>query len=302
MKKYLGKVKQCIKGFTIAQFQQILREENAEVNTLAKIASMDEIVGDQVKVQYIPSIDIPNLNQIDGVINWTSPILSYLKDEVLPEDREEVRKLRARAAKFVLKDEVLYKRGFFWPCLSCLNPDESFYVLRDIYERACGNHSQAKSLIYKIVHVGYYQPSMQADVKAYVKACDKYQHYNNIPRQPSEYLTPMVAPWPFAQWGLDILGPFPMGTRKMKFLVVGIDYFTKQVEAEPLARITESNVKSFIWKNIVCCFGIPRVLVSDNGCQFDDTPFREFCEQLGIKNHYSSPSYPQANEQVEVAN
>ena len=68
---------------------------------------------------------------------------------------------------------------------------------------------------------------MQADVKAYVKACDKYQHYNNIPRQPSEYLTPMVAPWPFAQWGLDILGPFPMGTRKMKFLVVGIDYFTK---------------------------------------------------------------------------
>ena len=71
---------------------------------------------------------------------------------------------------------------------------------------------------------------MQADVKAYVKVCDKCQRYSNIPRQPSEYLTPMVAPLPFALRGLGILGPFPMGTRQMKFLVVGIDYFTKLVE------------------------------------------------------------------------
>ncbi|XP_050280380.1 uncharacterized protein LOC126721382 [Quercus robur] len=121
-------------------------------------------------------------------------------------------------------------------------------------------------------------------------------------RKPAEYLTPMMAPWPFAQWGLDILGPFPTGTRQMKFLVVGIDYFTKWVEAEPLAKITQQNVKNFVWKNIVCRFGVPRVLVSDNGRQFDNTPFREFCEQLGMKNHYSSPSHPQANGQAEVAN
>ena len=76
---------------------------------------------------------------------------------------------------------------------------------------------------------------------------------------------PMMAFWPFAQWGLDILGPFPTGTRQMKFLVVGIDYFTKWVEAEPLAKITQQNVKNFVWKNIVCRFEVPRVLVSDNG-------------------------------------
>ena len=80
---------------------------------------------------------------------------------------------------------------------------------------------------------------MQTNAKAYVKMCDKCQRYNNIPRQPSEYLTPIVALWPFTQWGLDILGPFPMGMRQMKFLVVGIDYFTKWVEAEPLAKIIE---------------------------------------------------------------
>ena len=56
----------------------------------------------------------------------------------------------------------------------------------------------------------------------------------------------MMALWPFAQWGLDILGPFPLETRQMKFLVVGIDYFTKWVEVEPLAKITQQNVKNFI--------------------------------------------------------
>ena len=69
-----------------------------------------------------------------------------------------------------------------------------------------------------------------------------------------------------------------------------------------MAKITQQNVKNFIWKNIVCKFGVPRVLVSDNGRQFDNTPFREFCEQLGIKNHYSSPSHSWANGQAKVAN
>ena len=88
----------------------------------------------------------------------------------------------------------------------------------------------------------------------------------------------------------------------MKFLVVGIDYFTKLVEAEPLASITQQNVKNFVWKNIVCRFGVPRVLVSDNGRQFDNVLFKDFCEHFGIQNHYSSPAHSQVNGQVEVAN
>ena len=88
----------------------------------------------------------------------------------------------------------------------------------------------------------------------------------------------------------------------MKYLVVGIDYFTKWVEVEPLAKITQQNVKNFILKSIICRFRVPRVLVSDNGRQFDNTLFRNFCEQFGIKNHYSSPSHPQANGQAKVAN
>ena len=112
----------------------------------------------------------------------------------------------------------------------------------------------------------------------------------------------MTAPWPFAQWGLDIMDPFPTAIRQLKFLVVCIDYFTKWVEAKALATIMEKNVWSFAWRNIICRYGIPRVLVSDNGKQFDNKPFRDFCSQLGIKNHYSSPAHPQANGQVDVTN
>ena len=83
---------------------------------------------------------------------------------------------------------------------------------------------------------------MQKDAEAYVRACDKCQRFSNIIRQPTEELTPLTAPWPFTQWGLDIMGPFPIAVRQLKFLVVGIDYFTKWVEAEALATITEKNV------------------------------------------------------------
>ena len=143
---------------------------------------------------------------------------------------------------------------------------------------------------------------MLKDAQAYVKTCDKCQRFSNLIRQPSEELTPMMAPWPFAQWGLDIIGPFPTAVRQLKFLVVGIDYFTKWVEAEALAIITEKNIRSFVWRNIIYRYGIPRVLVSDNGRQFDNNAFRDFCSELGIKNHYSSLEHSQANGQVEVTN
>ena len=98
------------------------------------------------------------------------------------------------------------------------------------------------------------------------------------------------------------MGPFPTVVRHLKFLVLGIDYFTKWMEAEALANITEKNIRNFIWRCIICRFGILRVFVLDNGKQFDNDSFRDFCSQLGIRNHYSSPAHPQANGQVEVTN
>ena len=100
---------------------------------------------------------------------------------------------------------------------------------------------------------------MQKDTQTYVKTCNKCQRFSNIIRQLSEELTLMTAPWLFAQWGLDIIGSFPIAVRQLKFLILGIDYFTKWVEAEALATITERNMRSFVWRFIICRFGISRV-------------------------------------------
>ena len=85
-------------------------------------------------------------------------------------------------------------------------------------------------------------------------------------------------------------------------MLVGIDYFTKWVEAEPLANIRDVDAKKFLWKNIVTRFGVPNTLISDNGLQFDSKSFRRYYGELEITNRYSTPTYPQGNGQVEVVN
>ena len=145
----------------------------------------------------------------------------------------------------MIKD-VLYKRGFSYPYLRCLGIEEADYVMREVHEGIYGNHSRLRSLVHKLVRAGYYWPTMQKDAEAYVKTCDKCQRFSNTIKQPTEESTPMTTLWPFAQWGLDIIGPFPTTMRHLKFLVVGIDYFIKWVEAEALATITKKNVWSFV--------------------------------------------------------
>ena len=149
--------------------------------------------------------------------------------------------------------------------------------MREIHKGICGNHSGSRSLVHKLIRARYYWLTMQKDAEVYVKTWDKFQRFNNIIRQPTEELTPMAAPWPFAQWGLDSIGLFPIVMRQLKFLIVTKNYFTKWVEIEALAIITEKNVRSFVWRNIICRYRIPRVLVSDNEKQFDNDSFRDFC-------------------------
>ena len=96
------------------------------------------------------------------------------------------------------------------------------------------------------------------------------------------------------------MGPLPIGKSQCKFIIVAMDYFTKWAEPEPLATITEQKIRNFVRRSIICRFGIPRALVSDNGKQFDNPKFRDFCAELGIKNYYSSPVHPQSNGQAEV--
>nr|GEZ72993.1 reverse transcriptase domain-containing protein [Tanacetum cinerariifolium] len=123
-----------------------------------------------------------------------------------------------------------------------------------------------------------------------------------VTRHPQQPLTPITAPWPFYKWGIDIAGLFPEGLGKVKFLIVVMDYFTKWIEAKAVATITGGQVKKFVWDNIVCRFGIPGEIISDNGKQFADNPFKDWCDKLNITQHFASVKHPQSNRLVERAN
>ena len=152
----------------------------------------------------------------------------------------------------------------------------------------------------KVLRQGYYWPTILKDATDLVKKCKICQEHTKISRLPSEPLTSITSPWPFQQWGLDILGLLPLGKGQCKFIIVAVVYFTKWVEAEPLATITKQKIRNFVWRAIICRFGISRALVSDNGKQFDNAKFRDFYAELGIKNYYSSPAHPQSTCQAEV--
>ena len=105
---------------------------------------------------------------------------------------------------------------------------------------------------------------MKQDVADYAKKCEKCQRYSTLIRAHLERLTASFCPWPFAKWGIDIIGPLPTAPGGLKFVVVAVDYFAKWAEAIPLSAIIEKSVMKFIRKHIVYRFRIPQSLVSDN--------------------------------------
>ncbi|GKC77430.1 reverse transcriptase domain-containing protein [Tanacetum coccineum] len=98
--------------------------------------------------------------------------------------------------------------------------------------------TERKKDIHKQTMIGYYWPTMHKDASALIKACHECQVHKPIPRNPQEKLNPITSPWPFYKWGIDIAGPFLEEPGKVKFLIVVMDYFTKWIEAKPVATIT----------------------------------------------------------------
>ncbi|XP_022897512.1 uncharacterized protein LOC111411189 [Olea europaea var. sylvestris] len=171
-------------------------------------------------------------------------------------------------------------RSFSSPLQRCVGREEATYILRKIHEGVCGNHSGGVSLAQKILRQGYYWPTLKRDALEFVQKCDKCQRFSPVQRQPSQDLITVSSPWPLSKWGVDLIGPLPKGRGGASFAFVSIDYFTKWVKAEPLAKITEANISKFLWKNIICRFRILHSIVSDNGRQKLDVSKRAWVDEL----------------------
>uniref|UniRef100_A0A2N9F5S6 Uncharacterized protein n=1 Tax=Fagus sylvatica TaxID=28930 RepID=A0A2N9F5S6_FAGSY len=308
MEAYLTIARSLLSKFDSVQVAQIEREHNSHADILAKLATALET--DKQRTVCIETLDQPSFqNQevsvcsINCQSSWMDPILSYLKDNKLPEDRKEAKMIKRKAPRYWVSDEgLLYRRSFTGLYLLCVHPEKVRDFLFKIHEGICGSHTGGRSLAHRAISQGYWWPYMQADALKYVHECDKCQRFAPMIHQPARELNLLSSPWPFAQWGLDIVGPFPRAPGNKRFFIVTTDYFTKWVEAEPLSNIRDVDTKRFLWKNVITRFGIPWAAISDNGTQFESKLFKRFCSELGIRNFFSSPGYPQSNGQAEVSN
>uniref|UniRef100_A0A2N9HKR9 Uncharacterized protein n=1 Tax=Fagus sylvatica TaxID=28930 RepID=A0A2N9HKR9_FAGSY len=188
----------------------------------------------------------------------------------LTTSKVEKQTIRRLAMQYILCGEKLYRRSYEGVHLLCVTKREGEQIIEDIHEGAYGPHMNAHMLSRKILRLGYYWTTMEADCAAHVRRCHKCQIHGNLKHMPPMPLYSMSSPWPFATWGIDIIGKIvPKASNGHEFILVAIDYFTKWVEAASF-KILNSKKK--------------------------------LLHEYKIKHHKSSPYRPQTNGAVEAAN
>ncbi|XP_059288762.1 uncharacterized protein LOC132042160 [Lycium ferocissimum] len=130
--------------------------------------------------------------------------------------------------------------------------------------------------------------------------CQIHRHLIRVP--PTE-LHAMSSPWPFVEWGMDVIGPIePPASNGHHFILVSIDYFTKWVEATPHMSVTKKVMADFVKNNLICRFGVPESIITDNRANLNSYLMKDICEQFKITRRNSSTYRPQMNGAVEAAN
>ncbi|XP_050217341.1 uncharacterized protein LOC126668172 [Mercurialis annua] len=252
--------------------QQIPRAMNGRSDELAKWAATKNYdsmrnIPHEIKRQpsFQEEIEEGEVLMVEGEETWMTPLTAYLANGILPEDKMEAKRIVILSSKFGIYNGQLYKRSFTHPWLRCVNKEEGEYIMKELHEGTCGAHDGASTLVRKALLQGYYWPTMKEQATTLVRGCWPCQQHALVPRKQASEMKPIGSAWPFAQWGMDILGPLPLATGQRKFLVVAIDHFTKWIE-------------------------------------FDSAKFRKFCAEYQIDLRFTSVYHPQSNGQTEVAN
>ncbi|XP_073298471.1 uncharacterized protein [Primulina huaijiensis] len=282
MLKYLQLIKTQAKIFVDWGIEQIPREENGEADALAKMAaSLSEV--STWEVLHVSRLNLSTDKEALPAPedSWMTFLIRFIEAGELPEDKIQAQKIKRQAPRFVLLNKVLYRRSFQGLLLKCLSEGEVDYVLREIHEGCCAEHLGGTALTRKTMLSGFWWPTLSQDSTRIVRSCENCKYHSNFQHIPATPMKPIWASCPFDQWGMDIVGPFPIVRAQKKFLLVAVDYFSKLVEAEALAKITEQEVLKLIWRNIICRFGVPRRLISDNGRQFQGREITSWLQGKG---------------------
>ena len=178
MQKYVKLTKHLTQEFDRVEFTQIPRSQNMMADEVSKLTSLEEegiSTNLEMEVQKHPSIEEVPTFTIQKASNWMTPIMAFIQDGHLPQDIAKAKKVRKRAARFTILNDTLYKRGFSMPYLKCVDEEEAEYILEEIHQGICGDHTGPRLLVNKAIRTGYFWPTMQMDAVELVKKCDRCQ-------------------------------------------------------------------------------------------------------------------------------
>eukprot|EP00253_Pinus_taeda_P009223 PITA_09223 len=188
-------------------------------------------------------------------------------------------------------------------CIS-LNPKKSFFLLiKELHDGPAGGHFGADTTAHKVIHAGYYWPTLFRDAHEYVRKCQNCQTSSGRQKKSAFPLQPVNIEQPFEQWGLDIIGEIsPNSSKQHKYILTATDYFTKWVEAIPLKTTNSEAIIEFIDQFIITRFGVLNALVFDNASYFSGNAMFDFAIKRGFKLKYSAKYYPHGNGLAESTN
>ena len=160
--------------------------------------------------------------------------------------------MRFQATKYVLLDDELYYRTLDGVLLRCLSNDESKSLMGVIHEGVCRAHQLAFKIKWMIRRNVYYWPTILEDCFKYFKGCQGCQKFGNVQRAPASAMNPIIKPWSFRGWAIDLIGQiYPPSSKGHKFILVATDYFTKWVEAIHLKKVTSANMIDLVKEHII---------------------------------------------------
>ncbi|KAI5334732.1 hypothetical protein L3X38_024865 [Prunus dulcis] len=307
---YLVAARNLLTEFREATWEHIPREENFAANELAQVASgiqmPEDCVQRIIKIgrKSLPSVLTRGMEiEVNSALitkdDWRGPIMTYLQYPTLPSER----RVRIMATNYLMWNEDLVRKSKDEVLLRCLGKTEYMKVMGETHEGICGAHQGGRKMCWLIRRYGYFWPTMLKDCINYSKGCEACQRHGPIQQAPSVPMNPVVKPWPFRGWAMDLIGKiYPASSQQHCFIIVATDYFTKWVEAKPIKTTTSQEIITFIEEQIIQRFGIPESITTDRGSSFISRDMLDMAEAFKFKLLQSTPYYAQANGQAESSN
>jgi transposase InsO family protein len=215
-------------------------------------------------------------------VDWRDKYIAWMDRGELPSDRPEARRITRMAKSFTIVDGELYKRTASGILQRCVPIPQGRELLRDIHAGVCDHHAAPRTLGGNAFRQGFYWPTAVAGTSEIVRTCEGCQFYARKSNLPAHVLQTIPITWPFAVWGLDIVGPLWKAPGGYTHLLVAIDKFSKWVEVRPITNLRAEQAVTF-FTNIVYHFGVPNSIITDNGSQFTGRKFLEFCDKFHIR-------------------